>query len=357
MQPFLPMVDDHHGGDAVHPEQSPPTRGLDSNQAIVNPLVSASPTYSFNRAGWLCIPHPNLCPSSAVYTDNTAKVYHGSASSWSFSHQILRMAHDRVSTDPMPVDDLLFEGRTYDLGWRGERMPPERTALPTPDFAAHLINTVKFRCGQLFHLFDERTFMQSLADFRADPQLADRSQGVWFPHYLLVLAIGQALNSQTNSGRRPPGAALFAWAMSLLPDPAFCAYTEPMEAIEALCCAALYLHCLDFRIAAYTYVRSDFPVERPITQGEKADIGFSDRPSHASRPLRGFAHRLACDTSRARRYPAMPTYLVDRVSAGLPHVVCYGRAPDDALSERRCSIARSDRARPGGGVAGVGFAH
>ncbi len=41
--------------------------------------------------------------------------------------------------------------------------------------------------------------------------------------------------------------------MKLLPDFAFY-NADPVESIQVLCCAALYLQCLDFRGAAYRVV-------------------------------------------------------------------------------------------------------
>lgn len=186
------------------------------------------------------------------------------------------MAHEKVSVEPLPSSDLLFEGTTYNLNWFGDKIIPDPVALPSPDFANYLIGTVNFRCCQLFHLYDEESFMQSARDLHNDPR-TDRVD-LWFIHYLLVLAIGQALTAQTDHNRRPPGAALFVWAMKLLPDPAFLQYIDSIESLEVLCCASLYLHCLNFRRAAWDYV-SGFvgPVMMLML------IDYADWPGHAYR--------------------------------------------------------------------------
>jgi hypothetical protein len=168
------------------------------------------------------------------------------------------MSHERALGSPLRSDNLLFQGKVYDLGWNGQRSAPssphiDSAILPTPDYAIYLINAVKFHCGQMFHLFDEESFMKRFTQFY-DPA-ADKSTllPLWYVHYLLVLAFGKAFLARSIKGRRPPGAELFVLAMKLLPDVTFLC-TDPVESIEILCCAALYLHSLDFRGPAYQLV-------------------------------------------------------------------------------------------------------
>lgn len=165
------------------------------------------------------------------------------------------MAHEKVYGAPLPAANLLFEGLTYDLGWDGRRSSVnfDDATLPTVDFALFLINAVKFHCGQLFHLFDEQTFMQSFGDFHDDTRRPTHYDNLWFVHYLLVLALGKAFIVRVGNERRPPGADLFVQAMKLLPDISYLC-TQPLQSIEILCCAALYLQCLDMRHAAYNLV-------------------------------------------------------------------------------------------------------
>jgi hypothetical protein len=70
---------------------------------------------------------------------------------------------------------------------------------------------------------------------------------------LLVLAIGKALLGRAGKEKHAAGSDLFVQAMKLLPDVTYL-WTEPLQAVEVLCCVALYLECLDLRIAAYNYV-------------------------------------------------------------------------------------------------------
>lgn len=186
-------------------------------------------------------------------------VYLGTSSNWSFARRVLTMAHERVLGLPLPSENLLFQGSVYDLGWDGQRATltstdPSPASLPTPDYAIYLINAVKFHCGQTWHLFDEESFMQRFARFH-DPN-ADKSSlfPLWYVHYLLVLAFGKAFLARTHRGKRPPGAELYVQAMKLLPDIIFLISTDRVESTEILCCAALYLHSLDFRSSAYHLV-------------------------------------------------------------------------------------------------------
>ena len=186
---------------------------------------------------------------------NSRKAYLGTTSNWSFGRRVLSMVHEKVHNTPLPTVSLLFEGATYDLGWDGRRQQSadETVALPTSDYALFLINAVKFQCGQLFHLFDERSFMTQFSNFHeADNELNNCSL-LWYIHYLLVLAFGKAFVVRTNKGRCPPGGDLFVQGMKLLPDITYLC-TEPLQSIEVLCCSALYLHCLDLRSAAYHLV-------------------------------------------------------------------------------------------------------
>ncbi|KIW77665.1 hypothetical protein Z517_07497 [Fonsecaea pedrosoi CBS 271.37] len=204
--------------------------------SLMNPLALGFPSYFADTSG--------------------RPIYLGTSSNWSFGRRVLAMTHERVMRAPLPPDNLLFEGKSYDLGWDGKRntspeSPSEAPALPSADFAMYLINAVKFHCGQLFHLFEEDKFMQQFSQFHENPDQVPSS--LWFIHYLLILAFGKAFVVQSNKGRKPPGAELFVYAMKLIPDLAFYS-ADPIEAIQVLCCAALYLQCLDFRGAAYRII-------------------------------------------------------------------------------------------------------
>lgn len=166
------------------------------------------------------------------------------------------MAHEKVLGTPLPPENLLFEGKSYDLEWDGTRRSQiDSPGLPSADFAMFLINAVKFHCGQVFHLFEEERFTQQFSLFQANPTEPDQTHSLWYIHYLLILAFGKAFVAPANTkSRKPPGAELFVHAMSLMPDFSF--YNgDPIEEMQVFCCAALYLQCLDFRGAAYRMVK------------------------------------------------------------------------------------------------------
>lgn len=166
------------------------------------------------------------------------------------------MAHERLTGQPAQLQSLLFDADQYDLGWDGHRdlLVEDTVFLPSPDHAIYLINTVKFHCGQLFHLFDEETFMRQFSDFHRSSVDPPKRKDLWYIHYLLILAFGKVFVARRTEGRKPPGADWFVQAMKLLPDVTFL-HSQPIEAIEVLCCKALYLQCLDFRGAAFNTVR------------------------------------------------------------------------------------------------------
>ena len=180
--------------------------------------------------------------------------YLGTSSNRSFGRRVLSNAYERVHGTPFPATNLPFEGKTYDIGWDGQRGPEkfDETTLPTSDFALFLINAVKFHCGQLFHLFDEQEFMRNFSNFHDEAHRSDCSN-LWRVQYLLVLALGKAFIARVGKDRRPPGADLYVQAMKMLPDTMYlCDY--PLLWIEILCCATLWLQSLDMRTAAHSLV-------------------------------------------------------------------------------------------------------
>ena len=166
------------------------------------------------------------------------------------------MTCDRLGVVMSP-EDLHFEGAVYDLEWQRLQQTPEpqSLSLPAADHAMYLVNTVKFHCGQLFHLFDEDDFMRHFATFHQAKNGIEKVPRIWYTHYLLIVAFGKSFVARKSQDGRPPGADLFLEAMRHLPEITFFA-TDRLEAIETLICAALYLQCLDFRSSAYNLVKT-----------------------------------------------------------------------------------------------------
>ena len=169
------------------------------------------------------------------------------------------MLHEHVYHSPLPTGSLLFDESAYDLDWDGSRttVSPEIPMTPTLDFSIYLINAVKFHAGQLYHLFDEKTFMENLYVFHENPAHHMGTSSLWYIQYLLLLAFGKAFVVQRNHGARPAGCEFFIKALQLLPDSTRLT-RDPLIATEILCCIALYLQSLDFRSTAYSYVCSSF---------------------------------------------------------------------------------------------------
>jgi proline utilization trans-activator len=183
------------------------------------------------------------------------------------------MVHESLFGLTPPPGRLLFEGQAYEIDWQGAStantgVRDTSVVLPTSDFALFLINTVKFRCGQLFHLFNEESFMQSFSKFHSSEHPKEPVGTLWYVHYLLILALGKALVVVFTKGTKPAGSELFVEAMRILPDVGLTA-GEPVQSMEILCCAALYLQCLDKRKAAYNQVN---PYDLNVYRQKHADI-------------------------------------------------------------------------------------
>lgn len=204
------------------------------------------------------------------------------------------MAHDRLFDGPLPREHLWFKGEVYDLEAAGScdsNLGVTATIMPTEDFALFLINGVRFRCGKLFHLFDEQSFMSEFEKFHRGTRVVSDKLDLWHVHYTLILAIGKALNGEYHKGSRPAGADLFAQSMRVVPHLAL-ARAEPRESIEILCCAALYLQSIDRRQAGYNLVRMTvytiYDVHHQLTQ-----LNSQDWPSATNRIVRGHAYGYA----------------------------------------------------------------
>lgn len=184
-----------------------------------------------------CILHP---PDSSVD-------YLGTSSNWSFTRRVLLLANEHVNSTPLTSQTLLFDGIVYDIDWEELSSSQAEPALPTLDHAIYLINSVKFHCCQLFHLFDEEEFMEACHRFYADKE-PDPAQtgGLWYLHFCLIVALGKAILSRPTRGKLPSGHDFFRYVMRKLPSMGILS-RHPLTAIELLSCAALYLQCIDHR--------------------------------------------------------------------------------------------------------------
>lgn len=174
------------------------------------------------------------------------------------------MTHEKLTGSSLPPDpgNLLFDKEVYNLQWDGNRASCPQdifdiSNLPTADFARYLISSVQFHCGQLFYLYEEGRFMEQFEAFQQNPAKEARSNPLWFCHYLLILAFGKSFVVQSTRSQVPAGAEHFTQAMQCMPDFNFF-NGDPIEKIQVMCCAALYLQSAQNRTRAYRMVRPNF---------------------------------------------------------------------------------------------------
>ena len=203
------------------------------------------------------------------------------------------MVQDRLTKDILPDEALHFRNEAYNIECMGSCDADAGAAsitLPTMDFAMFLIESVRFRYGRLFHLFDEQSFMREFGEFHQGTRDANIKPDLWFTHYLLILALGKAAQGGHCHGTAPPGADFFSRSMRVVPHLAL-ASQDPSESIEILCCAAIYLQSLHKRQAAYNLVTVVL-LERIWL----SLISIADRTGAAHRNVRRHAYEHAQPT-------------------------------------------------------------
>lgn len=138
--------------------------------------------------------------------------------------------------------------------------PPDISGLPSIDDALYQFNTVKHHLDQHYRFFDEESFTRHLDEFYSGSSLEKATKDrLWFVHFLLVLAFGNAFLLRSRNTRDPPGSKFFLRAMSLLPDYTNL-WTDGVLAVEVLALAGLYLYSIDHRESAHVYVRTILPL-------------------------------------------------------------------------------------------------
>ncbi|CAO2651315.1 Nn.00g096120.m01.CDS01 [Neocucurbitaria sp. VM-36] len=216
--------------------------------------------------------NPMLESPSKFMSSSTGRAFYlGTSSNWSFHGQILNLVHEHIHKSPLPGADLLFDGSAYDLPWDGSRSLPDSSApiIPSIDYAIFLINAVKFHCAQLVHLFDEDEFNANLHAFYSNSESGAWKESLWYIHFLLIIAFGKTFVQHKHHAPRPPGADFFIRALQLLPDTnRLC--SEPVTAVEILCCIALYLQALDSRNAAHVTIGQAMRIA--LAQGMHTDM-------------------------------------------------------------------------------------
>lgn len=214
------------------------TRGTSEEPALTNLLATDCSTFMTARNGMT--------------------FYLGTSASWTFTQKVLNMVYERVFRNRIPDMGRNIEGlgNAYDLKWDGASTntgcPP--VTIPAIDHSIYLINAVKFHCAQLYHIFDEDTFMSTFYAFYENPSDRGAIDKLWYVHFMVVLAFGKGFTVRKR-GKDAPGLEYFLEALQSLPS-MIMLWRHPVHAVEVLTCIALYLHCLDYRIVAQNYVSS-----------------------------------------------------------------------------------------------------
>ncbi|USP82132.1 Dicarboxylic amino acid permease [Curvularia clavata] len=255
---FVPSIDDG----VTFPIDIPPRHTAETDANLCNPLIS-SPTFVTDAVGrrrWL-----------------------GPSSTWAYSQQAIRLLRNYVDTAEINGTPASVDAQAFVLDWpssRESRLQPQED-IPSRDYAIYLTNTVKFHLGQTYHLFDEGSFLAELDEFYNHPTFPDPAQKtpLWLLHFLLVLALGQALLAPVMTGRSPAGGSLVARVLDMLPD-THGLYQDAIRSIELLCCLSLYLQSIDHRNSAYLYIGQGLRIA--LTQGlhrehDMEDLSINER--------------------------------------------------------------------------------
>ncbi|KAL2814983.1 hypothetical protein BJX63DRAFT_391053 [Aspergillus granulosus] len=241
--PHSRQLESGNGVDEVGAEAGAETRRGDGEDngteeediPMVNPLSCGPPRYITDTAGK---PH-----------------YLGHTSTWSLTIRLLHLTHQALYKRPFPSATLHIDSMTYNLQWNGQRNPmiPDIRGLPSLDHAIFLINATKFHTGQVFHLFHEPTFVAQLYAFYENPEQSIHTAGLWFIHFLAIIALGKAFIGIKGTGNAPPGGEFFMRAFMMLPDYSFL-WRDPCTAAELLCSLGLYLQSIDWRVSAHNMI-------------------------------------------------------------------------------------------------------
>ncbi|PYI03707.1 Zn(II)2Cys6 transcription factor [Aspergillus sclerotiicarbonarius CBS 121057] len=215
--------------------EEPKDSNEDDNSTMVNPLSCGPPKYITDGAGR---PH-----------------YLGHTSNWSLTIRLLHLTHQALYKCPFPSDAHHIDTMTYSLQWDGLRSSviPAIRRLPSLDQALFLITATKFHTWQIFHLFDEESFMVQLHQFYENPNQNIHTKGLWFIHFLVIIALEKAFVGVKANGANPPGGEYFTTALMMLPDYSFL-WKDPCNSAELLCSMALYLQSIDWRTSAHNMI-------------------------------------------------------------------------------------------------------
>lgn len=124
---------------------------------------------------------------------------------------------------------------------------------PSEEEANQLLELVVLNVGISQHLFDIRSFSDSLSRLYRDTGNETPIRGLWFVQVLFVLAIGKLLRAGTVEDSEVPGVAFFNEAMKHMPAMSDMK-KHSILGIEVVGLAALFLQVADRKDEAYLYV-------------------------------------------------------------------------------------------------------
>ncbi|CAG8113139.1 unnamed protein product [Penicillium salamii] len=217
--------------------------------------------------------------SRFLVDDSGRRRFLGPSSTWAYTRQLIVDIQEHFNQPSIPDIPLNVDGNAYAFDWSNEGdIPFTKAELPSLDYAIYLTNTVQFHIAQLYHLFDQKQFMNGLYQFYESSVPEPPQSKLWYIQYLLIIAFGKTFLMQKSADGIPPGAVFFARAMKLMPGiPGL--YDDPLLSVEILCAAALYLQCLDHRNSAYVYL--GIALRIALSQGlhREADLEGLDEES------------------------------------------------------------------------------
>lgn len=151
---------------------------------------------------------------------------------------------------------IITDGDAYDIKFSRSQTEdtPDINDLPSQEHAIYLMNTANFHIGQLFHLFDETSFLRNLYELYDLGQQKVKTSRLWYIQFLVIISFGEAfLLPSRKANPTSVCSRHFIEAMSLLPDQTEM-WNDPILSIEVLTLIALYLYSLDMRDSSCCYV-------------------------------------------------------------------------------------------------------
>ncbi|CRL18099.1 Fungal transcriptional regulatory protein, N-terminal [Penicillium camemberti] len=258
--------------------------------------------------------------------NNGRRRFLGPSSTWAYTRQVIVDIQQHFNEPSIPEIPLHVDGNAYMFDWSDAGdIPFTKAELPSLDYAIYLMNTVQFHIAQLYHLFDQKSFMDGLYQFYDCTVPEPPKSKLWYIQYLLVISFGKSFLMQKTAKEPPSGVIFFARAMKLLPNIQGL-YDDPLLSMEILCAASLYLQCLDHRNNAYVYLGIAFRMA--LTQGLHREVDLEASAEESDTRYRSIWWTLYILDRRFSSLMGTPISINDAdVTMGLPN---------SGISHHRC---------------------